>query len=84
MANWRAELMERLEQYTRKHQITLKRELGFGYDGIVSEEVMEEWRAEKAEQFGDRWPEVQRVVAAFHRWGIYLADVKPGNIEFKD
>lgn len=46
------------------------------------EEVLDEWRAEKAEQFGDRWPEVQRVVRAFHQWGIYLADVKPGNIEF--
>lgn len=46
------------------------------------DEVMEEWLAEKVEQFGERWPEVRRVVAAFRQWGIYLADVKPGNIEF--
>jgi len=30
------------------------------------------------------WPEVQRVVRAFRQWGIYLADVKPGNIEFRE
>ncbi|MGQ0636167.1 MAG: hypothetical protein ACT4QC_16260 [Planctomycetaceae bacterium] len=46
------------------------------------EEVMETWRAEKAEQFGERWAEVRRVMSAFRQWGIYLADVKPGNIEF--
>lgn len=162
MADWRAELMERLGRYTKKHRLTLKRELGFGYDGIVfstdcqsalkvfrfvglfqrerdvyerlrdnavelirgfavpqvvrvdeelfiiemtivsppfvldfagayldkapdyPEEVMEQWRTEKAEQFGDRWPEVQRVVAAPRKWKFYLADVKPGNTQFKD
>jgi hypothetical protein len=47
-------------------------------------EVMEQWRADKAEQFEDRWPEVQRVMREFAAWGIYLADVKPGNIEFDD
>lgn len=45
-------------------------------------EVMEEWYAEKLEQFDERWPEVRRVIAAFRKWGIYLSDVKPGNIEF--
>lgn len=162
MANWREEVLQRIDQYVQRHNCTLQSELGFGYDGIVfstasksaikafrypalfereravyarlrehgvkdvlefklprvmrtdeelfiiemtivsppfvldfagayldtppdfPDEVMEEWRAEKAEQFGDRWPEVQRVVASFRKWKIYLADVKPGNIEFAD
>lgn len=46
------------------------------------QDVMDEWRAEKAEQFGNRWPEVQAIMRAFASLGIYLADVKPGNIEF--
>lgn len=48
------------------------------------EEVMQEWRAEKREQFGDRWPIVQGIMREFRQLGIYLADVKPGNIMFKD
>lgn len=48
------------------------------------DDVLEAWLAEKAEQFGERWPEVRRVVASFRKWGVYLADVKPGNIEFGD
>lgn len=47
-------------------------------------EVIADWRVEKADQFGERWPEVLRLIAAFKRFGIFLADVKPGNIEFKD
>ena len=46
------------------------------------EEVLEEWRAEKAEQFGDGWPIVRLIMSTFAGLGIYLADVKPGNIEF--
>ena len=46
------------------------------------EEIMAEWRAEKAEQFGDRWPTVRLLMSSFVPFGIYLADVKPGNIEF--
>jgi hypothetical protein len=48
------------------------------------EDVLQEWLAEKLEQFGDRWPEVRLVMAAFARLGIFLADVKPGNVEFGD
>lgn len=33
-----------------------------------------------AELFGDDWPEVEQVIAAFERYGIYLVDVHPGNI----
>ena len=44
-----------------------------------------EWRAEKLEQFGpERWPVVTGVLATFRRYGVWLTDVKPGNIEFAD
>lgn len=46
------------------------------------EEVWEEWLAEKQEQFRDRWPRVESIMAVFRGMGIYLSDVKPGNIEF--
>ena len=47
------------------------------------DDVMEEWQQEKLEQFGaERWDVVQLVMAHFARMGIYLADVKPGNIMF--
>ncbi len=47
------------------------------------EEVMVEWRAEKAEQFGEQnWSRVQTLMWAFSKLGVYLADVKPGNIVF--
>lgn len=46
------------------------------------DEIMAEWQAEKAEQFGDRWPTVRLLMSSFVPMEIYLADVKPGNIEF--
>ena len=48
------------------------------------DEVLSEWQAEKAEQFGDRWPIVRLLMSSFVPFGIYLADVKPGNIEFAE
>ncbi len=49
------------------------------------EDVMQRWVDEKAEQFGaDRWSIVESVMAKFGGMGIYLADVKPGNISFED
>ena len=48
-------------------------------------EYVAEWRAEKLEQFGpERWPVVTGVLATFRRYGVWLTDVKPGNIEFAD
>ena len=47
-------------------------------------EVMADWMEEKAEQFGERWQKVQAIMWAFSKLGVYLADVKPGNIEFGD
>lgn len=47
------------------------------------EEVLSEWEAEKVEQFSEDWPRVRKVLSEFRRLGIYLADVKPGNISFR-
>jgi hypothetical protein len=43
-------------------------------------EIIEEWRQEKIEQFETDWPQVQRLIWAFERWGVYLSDVHPGNV----
>jgi hypothetical protein len=56
--------------------------LEFGPD--FSDEVMAEWQAEKQEQFQERWPEVQRILAALEGYGIFMVDVHPGNISFGD
>ena len=47
-----------------------------------SDEVWSEWEKEKIEQFGPRWPTVQRVLAEFRAFGVHLLDVSPGNIAF--
>ena len=46
------------------------------------EEVLAEWHAEKIEQFGDRWPEVQAILGVLRSYGIHMIDVNPGNISF--
>jgi hypothetical protein len=47
------------------------------------EEVWAEWQDRKLEEFGDRWPQVQLVLAEFqHLTGLVLLDVNPGNIRF--
>ena len=49
-----------------------------------SEDVMADWRAEKAEQFGSRWPEVQAILRFLEGHGVFMMDVNPGNISFGD
>jgi hypothetical protein len=49
-----------------------------------SDEVMADWRAEKAEQFEGRWPKVQAILASFRSLGVIIQDVNPGNISFGD
>ncbi len=39
-----------------------------------SEEVMAEWEADKQDQFGDAWSEVQRILWTLEANGIYLLD----------
>ncbi|HWE95937.1 MAG TPA: hypothetical protein VG269_18385 [Tepidisphaeraceae bacterium] len=49
------------------------------------EEVIDQWHADKSEQFGARWPEVLSVVVSMRRRaGIYLLDIHQGNITFAD
>ena len=43
-------------------------------------EVMADWRAEKFEQFGDRWPAAESILRQLERYGIYVIDVNPNNI----
>jgi hypothetical protein len=48
-----------------------------------SEEVLADWRAEKAEQFGADWPKVQVILREFEFLGIYIEDISPANICFR-
>ena len=49
-----------------------------------SEDVLADWRAEKQEQFGPRWPEVQAILRVLEGYGFFLLDVNPGNIALGD
>jgi hypothetical protein len=49
-----------------------------------SEEMLADWRADKEEQFGAHWPEVQAILRALEAHGIYMEDVSPGNIAIAD
>jgi hypothetical protein len=51
---------------------------------LAEPEVMAEWEAAKREEFEERWPLVRRVLSAFQGYGIYLADIRPGNIAFAE
>ena len=43
-------------------------------------EIRREWEREKRLQFGADWKYVPRIVVAFERLGIFLADLNPRNI----
>ena len=49
-----------------------------------SDEVLADWRAEKQERFGTRWPEVQAILRFLEGYGIFMVDVNPGNISLGD
>ena len=49
-----------------------------------SEDVLQQWEEGKAEIFGEKWPEVTRILAALQAFGVYLLDVNPGNISFPE
>ena len=46
-------------------------------------DVMEAWTEEKREQYGDDWLWVQDIMRQMASVGVYLADVKPGNITLR-
>lgn len=48
-----------------------------------SPEVWADWRAMKSDAFEGNWPTVEKILADFQSFGIYIADVNPGNIKFE-
>lgn len=48
-----------------------------------SPEVWADWREMKSEAFENNWPKVESILAEFRSYGIYIADVNPGNIRFE-
>ena len=48
-----------------------------------SPEVWEDWRSMKSEAFEDDWPTVEKILAEFRSFGVFIADVNPGNIKFR-
>jgi hypothetical protein len=49
-----------------------------------SEEVLADWRVEKLEQFGKKWPEVQAILRQLKGYGIHVVDVSPSNVSLLD
>lgn len=49
-----------------------------------SHEVMADWEENCIELFGNRWPEVRRVLARLKAFGIYYYDVSLGNVRLVD
>jgi hypothetical protein len=47
-----------------------------------SDDVLRQWKEDKEEIFGEKWPEVTRVLAALRAYGIHLLDINPANIAF--
>ena len=48
-----------------------------------SAEVWEDWRRMKSEAFENDWPTVENILAEFKTFGIFIADLNPGNIKFR-
>jgi hypothetical protein len=48
------------------------------------ENVWEDWRHEKREEFGERWPVVEDILTTLRMQGVYLSDVHARNIAFLD
>ena len=42
------------------------------------------WQRRCQSRFGERWPEVAGLIAAFARYGIILGDIHPNNVNFGD
>ena len=47
-------------------------------------EIWEEWEAKRREEYGERWPIVRKVLDEFEAMDIYIIDVHPSNIAFRD
>jgi hypothetical protein len=49
-----------------------------------SEDVLRQWEEDTSEIFGERWPEVTRILAALQAFDVYLLDINPRNISFPE
>ena len=47
-----------------------------------SPEVWRDWEEMKSMAFEDNWPHVKKILSTLESFGIYVADVNPGNIAF--
>ena len=70
------ELDDLAQRYGHRRNITLHERLGFGVHGTVLA------AEDKAEDFGEKWPEVMRVLSELQKLDIYLLDINPRNISF--
>ena len=48
-----------------------------------SPEVWDDWRRMKSEAFEDDWPAVEKILAEFRSFGIFIADANPGKFKFR-
>lgn len=48
-----------------------------------SPEAWSDWEAEKQELFGERWGQVQQVLAVLKSHGIFMLDVSQANVAFR-
>lgn len=46
--------------------------------------VMEDWEADKREQFGPRWVIVESILQTLRSYGVHLLDIHHNNIAFLD
>ncbi len=46
------------------------------------DEILEQWEADKQDQFEGNWPKATIILETLRGFGIYVADVNPGNIGF--
>ncbi|MEL6110234.1 MAG: hypothetical protein AAFU85_29850 [Planctomycetota bacterium] len=49
-----------------------------------SAQTWADWEDEKREAFEDDWPAVEEILAEFRLMKIFIADVNPGNIRFRN
>ncbi len=49
-----------------------------------SEEIWTDMEEKGRDNFGARWPTVQRILMEFEKFGVFLLDPSPSNIAFRD
>jgi hypothetical protein len=50
----------------------------------LSDEIWADWEAGKRDQFDANWGQVKRVLDTLENWNIYMVDVSPTNIAFRE